>query len=400
MIAGTKDTVHAVEAATVMRLLPTRPRLLALGEPTHGEDVLLEVRNEIFRQLVEQEGYRTIAIESDSVMGLVVDDYLTAGTGILNEVMERGFSHGWGAFGGNRELVRWMRAYNDGRPASEQLRFAGFDGPLEITGAASPRQALTALHAYLAAWVDADLLPCTAETLDRLLGADDRWTNPAAMMDPSQSVGRTPDADQLRLLADDLVALLDAQTPHLIAASAREDWHRARLYGRTATGLLRYHFWMADTSPSRLARLLGVRDSMMAANLLALAERGPALVNAHNGHLQRNKSTMRMAGLRLEWWSAGAIVSAHLGEGYAFLATALGTIRHQGVDAPPPDTVEGLLYALPEERHIVDVRRLASALGNVTPAARVSPWFGYSPLDPAHLASTDGIVFVKDARRT
>ena len=150
-----------------MGLLPARPRLLALGEPTHGEDALLDLRNELFRQLVEQEGYRTIAIESDCLMGLVVDDYVTSGAGTLDDVMERGFSHGLGAFAANRELVRWMRAYNDGRPASERLRFAGFDGPLEITGAASPRQALTALHGYLAARVDADLLPCTAETLDR-----------------------------------------------------------------------------------------------------------------------------------------------------------------------------------------------------------------------------------------
>src|SRR5690606_35787298 len=140
------------------------------------------------------------------LLGLVVDDYVTSGTGSLDQVMERGFSHEWGAFTGNRELVRWMRAYNDGRPAPEQVRFAGFDGPLEITHAASPRQALTALHSYLAARVDADLLPCPAETLDRLLGADERWTNPAAMMNPSQSVGRTPEAGQLRLLADDLVA--------------------------------------------------------------------------------------------------------------------------------------------------------------------------------------------------
>ncbi|MGB2570979.1 erythromycin esterase family protein [Micromonospora citrea] len=396
MIAATKDIAHPVEAATVMRLFPTRPRLLALGEPTHGEDVLLDVRNELFRQLVEQEGYRTIAIESDCLMGLVVDDYVTSGTGTLDEVVERGFSHQWGAFPGNRELVRWMRAYNDGRPASERLRFAGFDGPLEITGAASPRQALTALHTYLTAWADVDLLPCAADTLDRLLGADDRWANPAAMLDPSRSVGRTPEAQQLRLLADDLVTLLDAQIPQLLAASSPDDWARARLYGRTATGLLRYHFWMADPSSGRMARLLALRDSMMAANLFAIAERGPALVAAHNGHLQRNKSTTRMGGLPLQWWSAGAIVSAHLGDGYAFLATALGTIRHHGVDAPPPDTVEGVLYALPEDRYVVDPRRLATALATMTPAARVSPWFGYSPLDPAHVADTDGIVFVKD----
>ncbi|WP_433556435.1 erythromycin esterase family protein [Pseudonocardia xinjiangensis] len=399
MTAVISDAAHAVDPAAAMGLLPGRPRLLALGEPTHGEDDLLDVRNDLFRQLVEQECYRTIAIESDCMMGLVVDDYVASGTGNLDDVMARGFSHGFGASAANRELVRWMRAYNDGRPASEQVRFAGFDGPLEITGAASPRQALIALHAYLAARLDADLLPCTADVLDRLLGADDRWIEPAAMMDPSRSGGRTTDAEQLRLLADDLVVLLDAQTPHLIATSSREDWHRARLYGRTATGLLSYHFWMADTSPGRMARLLGLRASMMAANLLALAERGSALVFAHNAHLQRDKSSMRLGGLPVEWWSAGAIVSAHLGEEYAFLATALGTIRHQGVDAPPPDTIEGLLYALPEERYLVDAHRLAFVLADVTPAARVSPWFGYAPLDPAHVAGVDGIVFVKDSRR-
>ena len=63
------------------------------------------------------------------------------------------------------------------------------------------------------------------------------------------------------------------------------------------------------------------------------------------------------------------------------------------VDTPPPDTIEGLLYTLPEDRY-VDAHRLATVLGDVTSAPRVSPWYGYSPLDPAHVAGTDGIVFV------
>lgn len=397
------DTVRPVEAAAVMELLPARPRLLALGEPAHGEDTLLGLRNELFRQLVEEEGYRTIAIESDCVKGLLVDDYVTSGTGTLDEAMEHGFSHGWGAFTGNRELVRWMRAHNDGRPESEQVRFAGFDGPLEITAAASPRQTLTALHAYLADRLDADLLPCTAETLDGLLGSDDRWTDPDAMMDPARSVGQSSEAGRLRLFADDLVALLDTQTPYLTTASpretasARDEFDRARLYGRTATGLLRYHHWMADTSPARMTRLCAQRDLMMAGNLLALAERGPALVNGQSAHFQRELSTMQMWQGPVRWWSAGALVSARLGDAYAFVATALGTIRHQGVDTPPPDTVEGLLYALPEDRCVIDPCRLATALGDTPPAPRTSPWFGYAPLDPAHLADRDGIVFVKDA---
>ncbi|MGZ3101550.1 erythromycin esterase family protein [Streptomyces sp. H72] len=396
MATDITDGAQAVEAAAVLEMLPARPRVLALGEPTHGEDALLALRNDLFRRLVEEEGYRTIAVESDCLRGLVVDAHVTSGTGTLEEVMEGGFSHEWGAYAGNRELVRWMRAYNDGRPAADRLRFAGIDGPLEITGAESPRRALTALHGCLAARVDAHLLPCTAETLDRLLGPDERWTEPAAMTDPARSFGRSAEAAQLRLLADDLVSLLDEQAPRLLAHGPRDDWERARLHARTATGLLRYHHWMADPSPARMNRLLSVRDHMMAGNLLALAARGPVLVHAHNSHLQREKSSMRMWQGPVEWWSAGALVSARLGEEYAFLTTALGTLRHRGVDAPPPDTLEGLLYALPEDRRLVDPRRLADALGEPRPAPRVSPWFGYAPLDPDHLAAVDGIVFVKD----
>jgi erythromycin esterase-like protein len=396
MTASSEELPQVVNSATILSLLPTRPRLLALGEPTHGENTLLDLRNNLFQDLVEQHGYRTIAIESDCLRAHIVNDYVASGMDSLDDVMKRGFSHEWGAFAGNRELVQWMRTYNNGRPTDEQVRFAGFDGPLEITHAASPREAITRLHSYL----DSDLLPCTRETLDHLLGPDDRWTNPAAMMDPSQSIGRTPEAKELRLIADDLVALLEAQEPGLRATSTDDEWDQARLYARTATGLLRYHHWMADTSPSRMAWLLAVRDSMMAANLLALAERGSTLVHAHNSHLQRDKSTIRMGGVPAQWWSAGAIVSTRLGQDYAFLATALGTIPHQGVDVPPADTLEGILYAVPRDQYVVEPRRLATAIGDVTP--RVSPWYGYAPLDPTHLNSVDGLVFVKDAavRRT
>lgn len=372
-----------MDAAKLLEMLPAKPRVLALGEPTHGEDVLLDVRNELFRPLVEQAGYRTIAIESDCLRGLIVDDYVTSGAGTLDDVMAHGFSHEFGRSPANRELVRWMRAYNEGRPEPERVRFAGFDGPLETVAADSPRQALTALHRHLAGVVGADLLPCTAETLDALLGDDDRWTEPAAMMDPARSVGRSPEAVRLRSLADDLAALL--------AATPAAGTELARLHARTATGLLRYHSWFADASPARLPWLLAVRASMMADNLLALAERGPMLVFAHNGHLQRPRSSMNLGGRPVGWWSAGAIAGARLGADYAVVATAVGTIRHRGVDTPPPDTVEGFLYGLPADRCLVDPRDLP-----VPSAPRESPWFGYAPLDPGHLTACDGIVFVKD----
>ncbi|NUP53201.1 MAG: erythromycin esterase family protein [Catenulispora sp.] len=398
MAADMKDAVHPVDAGAVLGLLAgRRPRVLALGEPTHGEDVLLEVRNEVFRGLVEDEGYLTIGLESDCLMGLAVDDYVVAGRGELDEVMERGFSHGFGSAPGNRELVRWMREYNEGRPLAQRVRFAGFDGPLEMAGGASPRQALTALYAFVTERAGVESVPWSMQTVEALLGADDQWTEPAAMMDPARSVGRTPEAERLRLIADDLAAALDMLAPQLVQASSADEWERARLYARTARGLLRYHSWTADESPGRIAQLLGVRASMMAGNVLAAARRGPVLFHAHNAHLQRAKSRIRMGGMPMDWWSAGAIVETEMGADYAFFATALGTIRHQGVETPPSNTVEGLLYALSEERCVVDSRRLDQLRGEAAFVPRVSEWFGYAPLDPDHLGGYDGVVFVRDA---
>ncbi|WP_214412005.1 erythromycin esterase family protein [Sphaerisporangium fuscum] len=379
-----KNTARPLDGAGVsafLRSLPARPLLLGLGEARHFVGELGEVRNEIFRHLVEHEGYRSFAIESDCLMGLVVDDYVRTGVGTLDDVMERGFSHGFGASPANRELVRWMRAYNEEH--DEKLRFFGFDGPLEYW-AASPRQALTGLYALLDGPFPSTVV--TRETLDTLLGPDDGWANEAAAMDPSRSIGRSADAQRLRMIADDLVALLDTQAPQLSA----EDRELAELYGRTAIGLLRYHYWMADASPARWTRLSALRDAMMAANLRAVAEHGPALVFSSNLHLQRNKTLMPFGDQQLEWWSAGAITAAHLGDRYAFLASAFGTALD---DTPPPDTVEGALSALPWDHSLVDVRRLAEAITKPTP--RVSQDFAYFPLDPAQLDLIDGIVFLK-----
>jgi erythromycin esterase-like protein len=383
------------ETAGALALFPAPPRVLALGEPTHGSDVLLELRNDLFRGLVETSGYRTIALETDCLNGLAVDDHVTAGVGDLDDVMHRGFSHGWGASTADRELVRWMREVNRDRPADDRVRFAGFDGPLEMAAASSPRRALDDLHRYLAGHIGVDRMPCTMDDLDALLGPDDRWTDPAAMYDPARSVGGSPEVARLRLIADDLVALLETERPLLRSGSSEREVERAELRARSAVGLLRYHAAMADPSGDRLQRLCALRDAMMAANLLALAVRGPVFVYAHNSHLQRTASSMSMGGPPFSWWGAGAIVASHLGAGYGYLAGAVGTLSAHGVDVPPAGTVEGVLYAVPTGRSLVDARSVADAAAGRP--ARVSPWFGYAPLDPTRLDSVDGVVFVRDA---
>ncbi|MCP2343243.1 erythromycin esterase family protein [Actinomadura rupiterrae] len=393
MTAQIRDAVRPFTCESLTALLPPTTRLLGLGEPTHRVEAFPELRNELFRHLVQHEGYRSIALETDCLAALVADAHVTRGEGDFEDAMKRGFSHDWDTIAANRDLVAWMRAYNQGRPPAGRLHLYGMDGPLEITGAASPRPALTALYDYLAAHLD---LPWSRDELDELLRKDELWTNPAAMMDPAQSIGRTPDAEDLRLIADDLHTLLAANAPLLMDATSRDDWWRADLHARTLSGLLRYHAGMADPGPARMNTLLSLRDTMMASNLDAIvrreARRGPTLVFAHNGHLQRDRSSMRMRDLHTEWWSAGAIVSSHLGDRYAVVASNFG---RRGSDVPGPDTLEGMLAGLPDDRVVADPARLAGVLDR-TPVRRVPADHTYASLDPSALTRADALVFLKE----
>lgn len=380
--------------------LPTRPRLLALGEPTHGVEEFLQARNELFRQLVTDEGYRSIAIESDCLAAQVVDEFIAGDPASLEDVLRTGFSHGLGASAANRELLNWLRESNSDR--GDRVRFHGFDAPMEFAGAASPRKPLTTLHTYLTTYLAG--VPGSVAEIAALAGDDDSWANPAAMTNASQSVGTSAEAVRLRVLVDDLGALLHTESPSLTRESV-DEWWRAELHARTAAGLLRYHAAMADPAPTRVARMLALRDGMMADNLAAVAQResgrGPTLVFAHNRHLQRQLSTWLLGELDLQWWSAGAITATRFGADYAFVSMDLGAAPHHGLAAPAPDTLQGLLAEATEHWHLFDAIELASALGDqasALSAREAAPAeLSYFPLDPDHITDTDGVLFLHEA---
>ena len=345
---GWPMTDPAAALSAFLAALPAPPQLLGLGEPTHGVEAFPLWRNRVFQTLVDTQGFCSIAIESDIIAGLQVDAHIASGQAPLDEVMTGGFSHGFGGEQANRDLVVWMRQFNAGRNEMNRLRFYGFDPPIENMWAASPRHALLALHDFLAR--HHSHLSMDRATLEQLCGDDARWTNQAAAMDPSQSVGDTADAWHLRALADDLLGFLETQRPEL---GADPGLWTAQLHARTALGLLRYHANLAAPSPDRISQMLGLRAVMMTDNLLAIAEReeerGPTLVFAHNSHLQRGASQIRMDTMNADWWPAGAhllgrdapyaVIAMSSGEGAALLLPDAGE-EHRRSGAH--------LYATPE----------------------------------------------------
>ncbi|HLS78712.1 MAG TPA: erythromycin esterase family protein [Nocardia sp.] len=370
--------------------------VLALGEPTHSEPAVAWLRNDLFARLAGH-GFAAVALETDRVAALMVDDYVRRGVGDLDTVLREGFSHGFGAHPANRALVTWMREYNEALPPRRRLAFHGFDAPLETMSAPSPRRYLEAARAQLNRANPATSADLDAE-IDALLGADERWSRTEAVLDPAASPGRTPEAERLRAIADDLTLEFQLATPNLLATGSRHEWHTARTHLLAAVHVLRYHAACARRvdEAERLTRMCATRDACMAENLADIrrieSARGATLVFAHNLHLQRNPGSMPMGEVTVDWFSAGALFdAAHPGE-YRFLAGALGRSADIGLGDPGRGTYEAALRS-----RIPDWGLTApETLPDSHVRDDIDPRKGYFPLDRDILGGADGVLFVAD----
>nr|BFD95421.1 erythromycin esterase family protein [Kitasatospora sp. Xyl93] len=362
--------------------------LLGLGEPTHQEPAFGRVRNELFARLADR-GFRSIALETDRVAAFAVDAYVREGVGTLGSAMGEGFTHGFGELEPNRRLVAWMREFNEERPPGERLAFHGFDIPTENTSAPSPRRYLEHARDYLG--LDLDVAG--------VAGEDERWSRTEAVTDPAGSPGDSADAARLRCLADDLLLQLHMRAPELIAATSSAEWFAARARLAAGIGLLRYHAQAAvrgRTQSARLSALLGVRDALMARNLLDIrgieARRGPTLVFSHNRHLQRNPSAWAMGELDCRWTGAGHILGTLLGERYAFVAGSLGRSEALGLAEPAPGTYEAHLQGSGAAWELT-----GSALpGDARTRTDTVPRQGYFPLDREVLDGAAALLHIAD----
>lgn len=311
--------------------------LLAFGEPTHFEPAFARIRNDFFAQLTTH-GFRAIALETDRVAAL-----------------DGAFSHGFGEQEANQQLLAWIREYNE--TADEPLTFHGFDAPTEMFSAPSPRTYLEHVRDYLGLDVD----------IAALTGDDERWSRSEAILDPAASPGASPEARELRVIADDLLMALDAR----LEPAARA----ARIHATAGLDLLRYHAASARPGDrdTRIARLAEARTVIMARNLLDIhaSTTGRTLVFAHNAHLGSG---------------AGAIVASRLGDRYAFVAGSLGHSEALGLGEPAADTYEGVL-----QRETKTWRLTAEIPAGRT---RDDHDYRYAPLTRELLDSTDAVLHV------
>jgi len=342
---------------------------------------------------VQKHGYSAIAIESSFPRGRAVSEYIAGrGPESYDAVQDIGFSHGFGMLEANRELVEWMREYNADPSHRIKLRFYGFDSPTEIIGADSPRHLLYFVLDYLAS-IDSISGQKHRERIDSLLGRDADWENPAAMMDPTKSIGQSPAATALRIETEDLITELHIRRPELAAKSDESRYLEAVHYAMAARVLLNYHAVMARTSGEpgdRLIEGLSLRDVMMADNLeyLVRREHGRVLAFAHNGHLKLGKMGMKMEWMSphlLIWWPAGAQLRETLGLRYAVIGTAVGVSDENGIGQPEASTLEARLTAGPGPARFIPTYK-----GKGLPASEIAalPARSGSTMNPSYFPLT------------
>jgi Erythromycin esterase len=160
----------------------------------------------------------------------------------------------------------------------------------------------------------------------------------------------------------------------------------ASLQGRTAAGLLRYQAAMADTSPSRVARLMRLRDAMMTENLTDIAtreaDRGPTLVFAHTPAPADEPELLAAGGHAPDLVERGRHRGRPPRPQVRLTGHGVRCSTAAGPRCPAPDTLEGALSALPSSRYVFTTDRLAAAIGEVTPRTDHGPEHGYSRWRP------------------
>ncbi|HMO51201.1 MAG TPA: erythromycin esterase family protein [Kiritimatiellia bacterium] len=107
-------------------------RLVMLGEASHGTSEFYTLRDQITRRLVEDHGFRFVAVEGDWNAIYRLNRYVKgpADAGASARTIMQTFTRWPQWMWANEEtlaLVEWLRAWNAGRPPAERAGFYGID---------------------------------------------------------------------------------------------------------------------------------------------------------------------------------------------------------------------------------------------------------------------------------
>lgn len=337
-----------------------RARVVAFGEPAHDTHEPLAFRNRLFRYLVERLGFTTIVLESGLTESYRVHQYVSGDAGDLTEVVANGITWGFGRLAESRELVGWLRQYNQDSVHRRKVHFYGMD----LTGGDTDqlpqaRRAVDFALRYLASRdpsIGQNLANRFEPYLERFSASDYRTLSPADRVKLSGLIDELREAIERAGAADGGEALDWALRSAMVARQLETFF---RLTPAEMPTLER-------PAGGNMSRASGARDSSMAANLRwILSREGPTarvLVFAHNNHIMNAPLTGGIwTPLRVTSPVLGVNLRRWLHQDLVLIASSAASVSG-GLPPlePDPNSLDDLFARVGFERFVLDFRAARS----------------------------------------
>ena len=373
--------------------------MIVLGEGLHGSAEPLEVRNALFRYLVEHLGFTAIALESGMVEGFDVDAYVHGGDGTAAAVAAHGITFGLGGFPQQAELIGWMRAYNQDPAHKAKLSFYGMD--VSVPGSATEPLALDMALAYLQT-----VAPDRATAFRSRVAPYRDYLN----VDRRNSNGKdytglpATARDAVTAVIADLMAELGTHEDVYVAASGAAAFNRAiRLVvaAQQADAYLRQFSvgWTPAQGP--VLQSVAVADRSKSDNVDWIRSRHPrVLVFSHFGHAAHSGVSIALPGgppMALPPM-VGTYLYRHYGKDVIVIGQLIGNDHATCGPLRPPagaDTLEGTLAAaVKPDLWLLDLRPAPAAVrASLTPPHDL---YGQQPTHSLSIAyGAEAILFTR-----
>jgi len=232
-------------------------RFVALGEASHGTREFFQMKHRLLEYLVKEKGFTVFAIEGNWPEALAIDRYIKKGDGDAAAGLAAMYFWTWQTEE-VRDLVEWMRRYNQAPGQHPILTFTSFD--MQTSKVAGER---------------------AVDYLKR--NAPGEAAAAAAVYERANAIANSmsdPKAKEIAEAANDVVKVFDTNRGEMEKSSSQEEWRNAR----QAAAVAYQAVFLRSAGAGG-----GYRDEMMAANIEWLARevypKEKIVIWAHNAHV-------------------------------------------------------------------------------------------------------------------
>ncbi len=102
-------------------------KIVGLGEATHGTKEFFQLKHRIFKYLVENHNFKVLGFECDMGESIYIDRYVCHSEGNIDSLMINKMHFWTWKTEEIRDLLEWMRTYNEDKTKEEKIHFIGFD---------------------------------------------------------------------------------------------------------------------------------------------------------------------------------------------------------------------------------------------------------------------------------